>query len=874
MKSSEIRKSFLEFFLKKQHTIVPSAPIVVKDDPTLMFTNAGMNQFKDIFLGNEPAKSSRVADSQKCLRVSGKHNDLEEVGYDTYHHTMFEMLGNWSFGDYFKKEAIEFAWEFLTDVVKIDKSRLYITVFGGDEQDGLKMDQEAFNFWKSHTEESRILLGSKKDNFWEMGDAGPCGPCSEIHVDIRDDHERLAKDGSSLINQDHPEVIEIWNLVFIEFNRLADSSLKKLPAQHVDTGMGFERLAMVLQGKKSNYDTDIFQPLIQEIAKVTNNTYGYDGKKDIAMRVIADHLRAVSFTIADGQLPSNTGAGYVIRRILRRAVRYGFTFLSIEEPFVYKLLPVLVAQMSETFPEIKQQKELVAKVIFEEEQAFLRTLSQGIKRFETYVTHHNNIKTVDGVFAFELFDTYGFPVDLTKILAREKEMDVDMHGFQKQLEEQKSRSRNAAAVAAGDWVIVNESNQPTKFLGYTHLVTEAQIIKYREVESKKKKHFEIVLDQTPFYAESGGQVGDVGVLVSDYERIEIINTIKENNLIIHLSEQLPEKPELVFTAQVNSAKRLQTANNHSATHLMHAALRKVLGIHVEQKGSLVDPYRLRFDFSHFSKMTKNEIRMVEQIVNEQIRANIPNETLESVPIDEAKQMGAMALFGEKYGDKVRVISFDRDYSVELCGGTHVQSTGQIGLFKVVSEGAIAAGVRRIEAITGSIAEQFINDQQDQLEQIKEIVKSTGDIVKGVAQIDQQLTKYRKEIEDLHLAKANSDANQLMNKARVFDDVKLVSEKLENIDMEQLKKIASALRQKDDNLVVVLGSVSQGKPALCVMITEKLLNEKLWNASTLVREAAKHIQGGGGGQPTLATAGGKNPDGIEAALNHVVKQLGY
>jgi len=668
--------------------------------------------------------------------------------------------------------------------------------------------------------------------------------------------------------------MEIWNLVFIQFNRKQDGSLVTLPAQHVDTGMGFERLAMVLQGKKSNYDTDIFQPLIQEIAKVTNNTYGYDGKKDIAMRVIADHLRAVSFTIADGQLPSNTGAGYVIRRILRRAVRYGFTFLSIEEPFVYKLLPVLVAQMSETFPEIKQQKELVAKVIFEEEQAFLRTLSQGIKRFETYVTHHNNIKTVDGVFAFELFDTYGFPVDLTKILAREKEMDVDMHGFQKQLEEQKSRSRNAAAVAAGDWVIVNESNQPTKFLGYTHLVTEAQIIKYREVESKKKKHFEIVLDQTPFYAESGGQVGDVGVLVSDYERIEIINTIKENNLIIHLSEQLPEKPELVFTAQVNSAKRLQTANNHSATHLMHAALRKVLGIHVEQKGSLVDPYRLRFDFSHFSKMTKNEIRMVEQIVNEQIRANIPNETLESVPIDEAKQMGAMALFGEKYGDKVRVISFDRDYSVELCGGTHVQSTGQIGLFKVVSEGAIAAGVRRIEAITGSIAEQFINDQQDQLEQIKEIVKSTGDIVKGVAQIDQQLTKYRKEIEDLHLAKANSDANQLMNKARVFDDVKLVSEKLENIDMEQLKKIASALRQKDDNLVVVLGSVSQGKPALCVMITEKLLNEKLWNASTLVREAAKHIQGGGGGQPTLATAGGKNPDGIEAALNHVVKQLGY
>jgi alanyl-tRNA synthetase len=873
MKSSEIRKRFLEYFRDKQHTIVPSAPIVVKDDPTLMFTNAGMNQFKDIFLGNEPAKSNRVADSQKCLRVSGKHNDLEEVGYDTYHHTMFEMLGNWSFGDYFKREAIEFAWEFLTEVVKIDKSRLYITVFGGDEQDGLNMDNEAFNFWKTHADESRILLGSKKDNFWEMGDTGPCGPCSEIHVDIRDDHERLAKDGSLLINKDHPEVIEIWNLVFIEFNRLADGSLKKLPAQHVDTGMGFERLAMVLQGKKSNYDTDIFQPLIQEIAKVTNTIYGQENKKDIAMRVIADHLRAVSFTIADGQLPSNTGAGYVIRRILRRAVRYGFTFLGTEEPFVYKLLPVLVAQMSETFPEIKQQQELVSKVIFEEEQAFLRTLSQGIRRFETYVSNHSDIKIVDGAFAFELFDTYGFPVDLTKILAREKGLNVDMQGFQKQLDEQKSRSRNAAAVAAGDWVIVNESNQPTTFLGYTHLETESRIIKYREVESKKKKHFEIVLDQTPFYAESGGQVGDVGVLSSENEQIEIINTIKENNLIIHLSGQLPEKPELVFKAQVNTVKRLRTANNHSATHLMHAALRKVLGTHVEQKGSLVDSDRLRFDFSHFGKMTKEEIRVVEQIVNEQIRANIPNETLESVPIDEAKQMGAMALFGEKYGDKVRVISFDRNYSVELCGGTHVQSTGQIGLFKIISEGAIAAGVRRVEAITGLAAEQYINNQQDQLDQIKEIVKSTGDIVKGVAQLDQQLTKCRKEMEDLLLAKANSEALQLLSKARIFDDVMVICEKLENADLEQLKQIASTLRQKGENLVVILGSVSNEKPALCVMIAEKLVKGKSWNASTIVREAAKLIQGGGGGQPTLATAGGKNPDGIEAALDSIQKQLG-
>lgn len=873
MISSEIRKSFLEYFRNKQHTIVPSAPIVVKDDPTLMFTNAGMNQFKDIFLGNEPAKSSRVADSQKCLRVSGKHNDLEEVGYDTYHHTMFEMLGNWSFGDYFKKEAIEFAWEFLTEVVKIDKSRLYVTVFGGDDQDGLKMDNEAFNFWKNHTDESRILLGSKKDNFWEMGDSGPCGPCSEIHVDIRDDHERLEKEGSLLINQDHPEVIEIWNLVFIEFNRLADGSLKKLPAQHVDTGMGFERLAMVLQGKKSNYDTDVFQPLIQEIAQVTNTIYGQEDKKDIAMRVIADHLRAVSFTIADGQLPSNTGAGYVIRRILRRAVRYGFTFLGTEEPFVYKLLPVLVAQMSDTFPEIKQQQELVSKVIFEEEQAFLRTLSQGIRRFENYVSNHSNIQIIDGAFAFELFDTYGFPVDLTKILAREKELDVDMQGFQKQLEEQKSRSRNAAAVAAGDWVIVNESSQPTLFLGYTHLETKARIIKYREVESKKKKQFEIVLDQTPFYAESGGQVGDVGMLSSDHEQIEIINTIKENNLIIHLSAQLPEKPELVFTAQVNTEKRLQTTNNHSATHLMHAALRKVLGTHVEQKGSLVDPDRLRFDFSHFGKMTKAEIRKVELIVNEQIRANILNETLENVPIEEAKQMGAMALFGEKYGEKVRVICFDRDYSIELCGGTHVQATGQIGLFKIISEGAIAAGVRRVEAITGLAAEQYVNEQQDQLEQIKEIVKSTGDIVKGVAQLDQQLAKYRKEVEDLLLAKANSEAIQLFSKARVYKDVKVICEKLENTDMEQLKQIASALRQKGENLVVILGSVCHEKPVLCVMVAEKLVKEKSWNASNLVREAAKLIQGGGGGQPTMATAGGKNPDAIEAALDHIHKQLG-
>ena len=873
MKSAQIRQTFLDFFASRQHKIVPSAPMVVRNDPTLMFTNAGMNQFKDIFLGNEAAKYSRVADTQKCLRVSGKHNDLEEVGYDTYHHTMFEMLGNWSFGDYFKKEAIEFAWEYLTEVVKIDKSRLYVTVFGGDDQDGLQKDNEALNFWKSHIEESRILFGSKKDNFWEMGETGPCGPCSEIHVDIRDDMEREENDGALLVNQDHPEVIEIWNLVFIEFNRLANGKLQKLPAQHVDTGMGFERLTMVLQNKKSNYDTDIFQPLIQEIAKITNSHYGQDKKKDIAMRVIADHLRAVSFTIADGQLPSNTGAGYVIRRILRRAVRYGFTFLNVEEPFVHKLLPVLVDQLSDTFPEIRQQQALVTKVIFEEEQSFLRTLSQGIKRFEAYIEQNVNLKTIDGAFAFELFDTYGFPVDLTKIMALEKGLDVDMAGFQKHLEEQKNRSRNAAAVAAGDWVIVNETSQTTRFMGYTHLEVQARIVKYREVEAKKKKHFEIVLDQTPFYAESGGQVGDLGVLVSDHEEIAIINTIKENNLIIHISAQLPEKPEMVFTAKVNSELRLRTANNHSATHLMHAALRQVLGTHVEQKGSLVDAERLRFDFSHFGRMTKEEIREVERIVNERVRADIPNETLENVPINDAKQMGAMALFGEKYGDTVRVISFDRSYSVELCGGTHVKATGQIGLFKIVSEGAIASGVRRLEAITGEVAEQYVSDMQDKLEQIKEIVKSTGDIVKGVAQLNQQLAKVNKEIEDLLIEKANAEAKSLLHKAKEIDGIKLVTEKISNASMDQLKQIAAAMRPSAERLVAVLGSVNQDKPVLCLFISDQLVTEKSWNASNLIREAAKHIQGGGGGQPGLAAAGGKNPKGLDVAINHIISHLG-
>jgi len=872
MNASQIRQSFLTFFSEKQHTIVPSAPIVVKNDPTLMFTNAGMNQFKDIFLGNEPATSPRVADTQKCLRVSGKHNDLEEVGYDTYHHTMFEMLGNWSFGDYFKKEAIAYAWEYLTEVVKVDKSRIYITVFGGDEEDGLPMDQEAFDFWKAFIEEDRILMGSKKDNFWEMGDTGPCGPCSEIHVDIRDNSEREALDGGKLVNGDHPEVIEIWNLVFIEFNRLSNGKLNKLPARHVDTGMGFERLAMVVQGKKSNYDTDVFQPIIQEIAKLSNETYGNEKSKDIAMRVIADHLRTVAFAIADGQLPSNNGAGYVIRRILRRAIRYGYTFLGLEEPFVFKLLPVLTRQMESSFPEIASQQQLVSKVIFEEESSFLRTLAQGIKRFENFVAHQADLKLIDGSFAFELFDTYGFPIDLTQVLAREKGLEIDMKSFAVQLEEQKNRSRNAASVAAGDWVIIADNAQPTQFVGYNQTEAAAKILRYREVTSKKKMHYEIVLDQTPFYAESGGQVGDTGRLISANEKILVFNTLKENNLIIHLSTEIPQNPEAEFLAVIDAEKRLQTANNHSATHLMHAALRSVLGSHVEQKGSLVNTERLRFDFSHFSKMSSDEIRQVEAMVNENIRKNIANETLENIPIEEAKSMGAMALFGEKYGDSVRVVSFDREYSVELCGGTHVGATGQIGLFKIVSEGAIAAGIRRVEAVTGFAAEAYVLNLQDQLEQIKDLIKSTGEPVKGVTQLSAQLQQAQKEIEKLQKEKAEAAAEILFKKAERKDGFLLINEIVKDAGLDDLRQIALVLKQLNADIVAVLAGVQNEKPALCIMISDKLVSEKAWDASKLVKEAGREIKGGGGGQPGLATAGGKFVEGLEAARKLILAKL--
>ncbi len=871
MKASEIRKSFLEFFQSKQHLIVPSAPIVVKNDPTLMFTNAGMNQFKDVFLGNNPRKAPRVADIQKCLRVSGKHNDLEEVGRDTYHHTMFEMMGNWSFGDYFKKEAIAWGWEFLTDVMKIDKDKLYVTVFGGDEKDGMAPDQEAYEFWKEHVDESRIIYGSKKDNFWEMGETGPCGPCSEIHIDIRDDEARKIINGRDLVNKDDPEVIEIWNLVFMQYNRLANGSLVDLPAKHVDTGMGFERLVRVMQGKKSNYDTDVFTPIINEISQLSGIEYGKNEKADIAMRVVADHLRAVSFAITDGQLPSNNGAGYVIRRILRRAVRYGYTFLKFTEPFVYKLLPVLVREMGEQYPEIKAQEKLVTKVIFEEEASFLRTLALGIKRFENYVEQNKGAKLIDGAFAFELFDTYGFPVDLTNLMAEEKGLEVDMEGFNNNLKEQKDRSRKAAEKMSGDWVELVHEDKPTTFVGYTEMECEVKILKFREVVAKGKKHFEIVLDKTPFYAEMGGQVGDKGVLVSENETLNVVNTVKENDLSIHITDALPQQPEAMFTAKVDVARRLKIEANHTATHLMHAALRQVLGTHVEQKGSMVDDERLRFDFSHFAKMTDEEIRKVEAIVNQKIREDLLNETAVDVPIDEARNMGAMALFGEKYGDKVRVVKFGEGYSCELCGGTHIPSTGRIGAFKILSEGAIAAGVRRIEAITGEAVIEYLDNQIDTLNKIKGLVKQTGDVVKAVETLSAQNTMLQKKIESMMMAQAVSDAKIAYSKATDWNGHKVVVARID-ADMNQMRNIASALKDIDAEAVAIMGGVFEDKPALCVMLPQSLVDSKNMDAAAIVREGAKEIQGGGGGQKTLATAGGKNAGGIDKAIEILKNSL--
>ena len=859
MTSNEIRSQFLKFFESKSHHVVPSAPMVVKNDPTLMFTNAGMNQFKDIFLGNVDAPYPRACDSQKCLRVSGKHNDLEEVGHDTYHHTMFEMLGNWSFGDYFKKEAIAYAWEFLTEVMHIDKNNLYVTVFGGDEKEGLGMDTEAYEYWKEHIAENRILRGSKKDNFWEMGDQGPCGPCSEIHVDIRDAAEKAKVPGAELVNKDNPQVIEIWNLVFMQFNRLANGTLEPLKAKHIDTGMGFERLCMVLQGKKSNYDTDVFQPLIQEIAKKAGKQYGQNEDADIAMRVIADHLRAVSFSIADGQLPSNAKAGYVIRRILRRAVRYGYTFLGFRQPFMNELVDTLVGQMGHQYTELTKQRDLIHHIILEEEQSFLKTLANGIGRFEDYVAAHagQDKKIIDGAFAFELFDTYGFPVDLTQLMATEKGWNVDMEGFQKGLEEQKNRSRAAAAVENDDWVeLVPGVSQ--EFLGYDTLEAEVKIVRYRHVKVKDKEFFQLVFDHTPFYGESGGQVGDRGVLTHvSGEEVAIVNTKKENNLIVHIVNQLPEHLDAPYAAKVNADRRAAIECNHSATHLLHKALRKVLGTHVEQKGSSVDDQRLRFDFSHFAKLTHEEIREVERLVNQDIRNAISLEEHRAMPIAEAQKLGAMALFGEKYGEFVRVVKFGD--SVEFCGGTHVSNTGRIGSFRIVSEGAIAAGMRRIEAVTGVAAEQYVDNMQDMLDSIRGLFNSK-DLVGAVQKTLDDNAALRAQVDQFHKEKMQELGRKMAEELKAGP----VLVKRVDYELGQLRDVMLALRTQFPDMAVVLGSTYGDKPSLLVALGQNRVDAGK-NAGNIVRTAGKEMQGGGGGQPGYATAGGKNLAGLDAAM---------
>ncbi len=856
MTSNEIRKAFLDYFQSKDHHIVPSAPMVVKNDPTLMFTNAGMNQFKDIFLGNSPAVYPRVTDSQKCLRVSGKHNDLEEVGHDTYHHTMFEMLGNWSFGDYFKKEAIAYGWEFLTEVLKIDKNNLYVTVFGGDEKEGLAMDQEAYEFWKSHIPEERILTGSKKDNFWEMGDQGPCGPCSEIHIDLRDEAEKAKIPGRDMVNKDHPLVIEIWNLVFMQYNRLANGQLEPLKAKHIDTGMGFERLCMVVQHKQSNYDTDVFQPLLQELARKAGLVYGKNEEADIAMRVCADHLRAVSFSIADGQLPSNAKAGYVIRRILRRAVRYGYTFLGFKDPFMNTMVDTLVNQMGDQFPELRKQQTLIQRIILEEEQSFLKTLSNGIIKFERYLSEHDN-KVIDGAFAFELFDTYGFPIDLTQLMAAEKGWSVDMEGFAQGLAEQKARSRAAATVDTDDWVVVHPDVEE-QFVGYDVLEADVEIARYRRVKTKGKEFYQLVFDQTPFYGEGGGQAGDKGILTYGDEVVTIFDTKKENNLIVHLVSKLPADISVTFRAQVDVEKRHATENNHSATHLLHKALRRVLGEHVEQKGSSVDDQRLRFDFSHFAKMSKEEIRQVEHLVNLDIRANLPLEENRAMPIDEARKLGAMALFGEKYGETVRVVKFGE--SVEFCGGTHVSATGNIGSLKIVSEGAVAAGMRRIEAVTGVAAEQLANEREDQVEAIKEMLKGPKDLVAAVQRLQEENNALRAEITKMNQQQAGTLAQQYDEK---LVGCNLLVEEVK-FDLGVLKDALLQIRPNHPDMALVLGSRVGDKPSLLVVLGDNRVNAGL-NAGNVVRTAGKEMQGGGGGQPFFATAGGKNLDGLARAM---------
>jgi alanyl-tRNA synthetase len=860
MKAQEIRKTFLDFFQKKQHEIVSSAPLVVKDDPTLMFINAGMNQFKDLFLGNGTPKSSRIADTQKCLRVSGKHNDLEEVGVDTYHHTLFEMLGNWSFGDYFKEEAIAWAWELLTDVYKIDKNNLYVTVFEGDKKDGTEFDQEAYDFWTSHIDKDRILNGNKKDNFWEMGAQGPCGPCSEIHVDIRSDEEKAKVPGKDLVNMDHPQVIEIWNLVFMQYNRKADGSLEDLPAKHVDTGMGFERLAMVVQGKQSNYETDIFTPIINVIDEFTRFQFGESEEIDIAMRVIADHIRAVSFAIADGQLPSNNGAGYVIRRILRRALRYGFSTLDIKKPFMHKLVNVLVLEMGENFPELKNQKSVIRNVIKEEEISFLRTLELGLKRIDQIVKEVKT-GTVDGPKVFELYDTYGFPIDLTALILKENNLELDIEGFNTEMEKQKSRSRAASQIDTEDWVILNDDDN-TEFVGYDSLEAVVSISKYRKVKSKKDTFYQLVLNKTPFYPEGGGQVGDKGVIDLGEKTIYIVDTKKENNLIVHYTKELPKDISGKYIARVNQSLREQTAANHSATHLLHHVLRKVLGEHVEQKGSQVGPNSLRFDFSHYSKLTEDEIAEIEKQIHNLVHARIPLEENRETTAEQAIADGAIALFGEKYGDKVRTIRFGD--SIELCGGIHVQNTSEIWTLKIISETAIASGIRRIEAVTSLKARQYYRSQILMLEEIKNSLKSKTDPVKSIISLQDENAKLKKQVEELIKEKAGSLKKNLKNNIIEINGVKFISAKLD-LDANSIKTLAFEINGEEENLLQVYGADVNGKAILTIMISKDLVEEKGLNAGQMVRELGKEIQGGGGGQAFFATAGGKNPAGIESAL---------
>lgn len=864
--AKEIRESFKDFFRERGHQIVPSAPMVIKDDPTLMFTNAGMNQFKDIILGNVPAKYKRVADSQKCLRVSGKHNDLEEVGLDTYHHTMFEMLGNWSFGDYFKKEAINWAWEYLVDVLKIDPDRLYATVFEGYAPEGLERDNEAASYWEAHLPKEHIINGNRHDNFWEMGDTGPCGPCSEIHIDLRSDAERAEVDGLTLVNQSHPQVIEIWNLVFMQYNRKADGSLEPLPARVIDTGMGFERLCMALQGKTSNYDTDVFQPIIKEIGRLCGKTYGEDPKVDIAMRVIADHIRTIAFSITDGQLPSNAKAGYVIRRILRRAVRYGYTFLGQKQAFLYKLLDILIETMGDAYPELKEQKVLIGKVIKEEEDAFLRTLETGIKLLDKVVADAKAAgkNEISGVDAFTLYDTYGFPIDLTELILKEKGMGVDLDGFNAQMQQQKERARNAAAVETSDWVVLREGEP--EFVGYDMLECDCRILRYRKVKQKNKEYYQIVLDRTPFYAEMGGQVGDTGKLISANETVEILQTKRENNLGIHITEHMPEEVTAQFHAVVDKEARQATACNHTATHLLHEALREVLGTHVEQKGSYVSPQSLRFDFSHFKKVTDEELRQVEILANRKVREAIPLDERRNVPIAEAKAMGAMALFGEKYGEEVRVIRFGS--SVELCGGTHVANTGNIGMIKIVTESSIAAGIRRIEAITGARVEETIYSLQDSLKEIATLFNNAPNLIQAIHKAIDENVELRKQAEEYVKEKMVAMKEHLLKTAENVNGLKLIRF-CGPMPADAVKGIAFMLRNEvTEGLAFVAATKDNDKPLLTVMFSNDVVADGK-NASAIVREAAKLIQGGGGGQPYFAQAGGKNAEHLSDALENMV-----